>query len=46
MYDMIGGKVTYTPSGLSTEASLMDVDIVVGDHSKWLVLLVPVEKRI
>lgn len=39
-------KVAKTSSALSTEATLKDAEIVVGDPSKWLALLVPGEMRI
>lgn len=45
-YDLVDAKVTSTSSIISTEVALSDANIMVDDHSKWVVLPLSWKKRI
>lgn len=46
MFDLVDAIVGGTSSALSTGTTLSEVDIVVGDPSEWLFLMVPEMERI
>lgn len=45
-YDLVDAKVTSTSSTISIEVALSDANIMVDDHSKWVVLPLSWKKRI